>query len=168
MADNTNISDYGKDPYAGFNFLVEIDGMDGVKARFSEVAGLKGEVEEYEIKEGGLNYRTHILPGRTKWGPVTLKKGLADDTDLVDWWKETVQNSTTGYDASKRTEARGNRKNVMISLLDRDMATIFSWNLRNAWIKSWEGASLNSNGSDMAIETFVLNHEGVTEWTGES
>lgn len=156
MADNSNISEYGADPFGGYNFFVEVAGMDGIKARFSEVNGLKGEIEEFEIKEGGLNYRTHVLPGRTKWGPVTLKKGLTDDDKLESWWKDTVQNST------------GFRKTVKISLLNRDMSVQKSWNIRNAWIKSWEGASFNANGSDMAIETFVLNHEGVTEWTGES
>ena len=168
MADNSNITDYGDDPLGAYNFWVEVDGMDGIKARFSDVSGLKGDVEEYEIKEGGLNYRTHVLPGRVKWGPVTLKKGLTDDTDLEDWFKATVQNSNTGYDASTRGAASGNRKTVKITLLNRDMSARKSWNIRNAWIKSWQGTALNGNGSEMAIETFVLNHEGVTEWTGES
>ena len=157
MADNSNISDYGDDPYGAYNFWVEVDGMDGIKARFSEVSGLKGEVEEFEIKEGGLNYRTHLIPGRTKWGPITLKKGLTDDEDLEKWWADIVQNKSGKQ-----------RKTVKVTLLNRDMSAKQSWNIRNAWIKSWEGSSLNANGSEMAIETFVLNHEGVTEWTGES
>ena len=116
-----------------------------------------GQWEEYEIKEGGLNYRTHLLPGRVKWGAITLKKGLTSDDALEKWWSDIVQNKSGKQ-----------RKTVKISLLNRDMTVAKSWNLRNAWIKSWQGAMFNANGSDMAIETFVLNHEGVTEWTGES
>jgi len=157
MADNTNISDYKDDPFGAYNFWVEVNGMSGIKARFSEVSGLKGDVEEYEIKEGGLNYRTHLIPGRVKWGPITLKKGLTTDEDLEKWWAEIVQN-----------KAGSKRKTVKITLLKRDMTAQKSWNLRNAWIKSWQGTTLNGGGSEMAIETFVLNHEGVTEWTGES
>lgn len=140
-----------EDPLAGYNFLVEVDGEDSVKALFTEVSGLKGEAEEYEIKEGGLNTRTHKLPGRVSWGPITLKKGVMDDTFMRDWWRKTVD---------KPTECR---KNVTIVLLDRDKSRFRSWSLANAWPKAWEGASFTAASSDLAIESLVLNHDGVTE-----
>ena len=156
MADDY-IGEYGDDPFGGYNFFVSIDDEDGIKARFTEVSGLKGEIDGvHEIKEGGLNYRTHKFPGRVKWGPITLKKGVADDSALEDWWKSVV------------SDPKNCRKNVSIILLNRDMSEVKRWNVRNAWPSAWEGTALNAGGSDLAIETVVLEHEGITDFTSES
>ncbi len=143
------------DPYGGFNFHVEFEKTnDGIKASFSEISGLKGDVEEFEVKEGGLNTRTHKFPGRVSWGPVTLKRGIDKEQVLYDWWRTIVSNADGG---GKR------RRNVTITMLDEDFSTARKWTLENAWPKSWEGASLNSGGSELAFESIVLNHDGVTE-----
>ena len=152
MAQRTDpIESYGADPLGGFNFHVDV-GDDGIKARFTEVNGLKADVEEFEIKEGGLNTRTHLLPGRVKWGPITLKKGLGDETFFNDWFNKVVNNTSGEV-----------RKNVKVLLLDRELNTVRTWDIKNAWPKSWEAPTMNSGSSEIAFETIVLNHEGVTE-----
>ncbi len=146
------ITSYGADPLGAFNFHVDV-GDDGIKARFTEVSGLKADVEEFEIKEGGLNSRTHIRPGRVKWGPITLKKGLGDETFFNDWFMKVVNNTKDEV-----------RKDIKILLLDRDLSTtIRTWDIQGAWPKSWEAPSMNSGSSEIAFETLVLNHQGVTE-----
>lgn len=145
------ITSYGADPIGGFNFFVDI-GDTGISARFSEVSGLKADVEEFEIKEGGLNTRTHLLPGPVKWGPITLKKGLGDETVFNEWFQKVVNN-----------EKGKVRKNVKIQLVDRELNTVRTWEIKNAWPKSWEGPALNAGSSEIAFETLVLNHEGITE-----
>ncbi len=152
MADRTDpIESHGADPQGGFNFYVEIDGGGDIKGRFSEVGGLKADVEEFEIKEGGLNSRTHKLPGRVTWGPITLKKGVGDENFFNEWWDKVV-NSPGDC-----------RKNVTILLLDDKFETFRRWEIKNAWPKSWEGVALNARSAELAIETLTLNHEGVTE-----
>jgi phage tail-like protein len=32
----------------------------------------------------------------------------------------------------------------------------------NAWPVSWEGPTLNADGADLAIETIVIAHHGIT------
>jgi len=143
------------DPYGSFNFHVKIDGADdALAARFSEVSGLKGDVEVFEIKEGGLNDRTRTFPGRVTWGPVTLKRGIDADKTFYDWWRAIVENKSSAGDR---------RKKVTIQLLDEDFSTKQTWVLANAWPKSWESASLNAGGSDLAFETVVLSHDGIEE-----
>jgi phage tail-like protein len=143
-----------RDPYAGFNFLVDIKGGGGreFQASFAEVGGLKGEVEEFEIKEGGLNNYTHRRPGRTIWGPITLKKGLSNEHEFMDWWSEVAA-----------AEGAAATRTVTISLLNRKDETVRVWELKDAWPKSWEGAVLNAASSDLAIESLVLNHHGITQ-----
>ena len=40
------------DPYLGFRFLVEIEGL--IVGGFSEVSGLQAETEFEEVREGGV------------------------------------------------------------------------------------------------------------------
>ena len=155
MADYEKVSD----PYGSFNFHVEIDGAGDIKAQFSEVSGIKGDVEVFEVKEGGLNTMTRTFPGRVTWGPVTLKRGIDNDKTFYKWWRAIVGNESGG----KR------RRTVTITMLDEDFTTTARiWTLQNAWVKSWEGASLNAGGSDLAFESIVLSHDGIEESYEES
>jgi phage tail-like protein len=36
------------------------------------------------------------------------------------------------------------------------------WHFTNAWPVSWEGPSLNAEGSGLAIETLEIAHDGLT------
>ena len=36
------------------------------------------------------------------------------------------------------------------------------WNFVRAWPTKWEGASFSAKGNDIAIDTLVLAHEGLT------
>ena len=156
VQDSNYIEDYGDDPWGGFNFHVEISGEHGIKARFAEASGLKGDVGEFEIKEGGVNDRTHRFPGRVTWGPITLKRGVDKDRAFYDWWRQVVENK-------KGSGKKTLRRSVRIVQLDEDMSTVRTWTLVNAWPKSWEGPAFNSGGSELAFEAVVLNHDGVTE-----
>ena len=144
------------DPFGSFNFHVEIDGEDNIAAYFNEVSGLKGQVEEFEIKEGGVNDRTHKFPGRVTWGPVTLKRGIDTDQAIYNWWRQVVENNKGGGQ-------RKLRRKVRIVLLDDEFNEERSWTIQEAWPMSWEGPSLNSSGSELAFESVTLNHSGVTE-----
>jgi len=146
MSDNTD------DPYGSFNFHVEIDGESGIEALFNEVSGLKGDVEEFEIKEGGVNGYTHKMPGRVSWGPITLKRGIDPNQSFYNWWRAVVENQSGKI-----------RKKVRIVMLDEDFTEKKSWTLVDAWPKSWEGPAFNSGGSELAFESITLNHHGVTE-----
>jgi phage tail-like protein len=62
------------DPYVGFNFVVEIDGIQ--LAGFSECSGLSAETAVIEYREGNEPARARKLPGLTKYTEIVLKRGL--------------------------------------------------------------------------------------------
>jgi phage tail-like protein len=134
------------DPYANFNFLVEIDGI--TRAAFHEVSGFDSTVEVIEHREGGENTTTRKLPGMTKHSNIVLKWGLADDTDLYNWHRDVVNGKVQ-------------RRNGSIVLLDRAGQERRRWNFVNAWPTKWDGPDFNAEGNDIAIETLELAHEGV-------
>ena len=51
---------------------------------------------------------------------------------------------------------------VTISLLDEAGAPTMVWTLANAWPTKISGTDLKSTGNEVAVETIVIAHEGLT------
>ncbi len=135
------------DPFVGFNFLLEIDGI--AKAGFSEVTGLNSEANVIEYREGNESITPRKLPGTSKFGNVTLKRGVTRDPELIAWHKNVTDGDI------ERDES------MSIVLLDELRQEVVRWNLRNAWPSKWMGPDLKANASEIAIESLEICHEGV-------
>jgi phage tail-like protein len=135
------------DPYGGYNFLVEIDGI--TRAGFQECSGLETSQEAGTYREGAdVTLGMRKLPGLVTSSNITLRWGITDDDQL--WgWRKTV------------TEGSVERKNMSIVLLDDAREEKIRWNLVNCWPTRWEGPSLNAQSGDVAIETLEIAHEGI-------
>jgi phage tail-like protein len=136
------------DPYRNFNFLVELDGI--AQASFIECTGMANTTEVIETRDGGDNTTVRKLPGKTTHADITLKWGLTDSIEL--WtWRQSVIDGTFS------------RKNGSIVVYDLTNQTeVARWNFVNAWPTKWEGPAFNAKGTDIAIDTLVLAHEGIT------
>ena len=135
-----------KNPYANFNFTVEM-GL-GEAVGFSEVDLPAGEIEVIEYREGNeVESRARKLPGLTKYANVTLKRGVAGDLELFEWWK-TIR------------DGQLLRRDVRITLLDEQRQPVQRWVLRDAWPAKLDYSTLNALGNEVVIETLELAHEG--------
>ena len=137
------------DPEGNYVFALEIDGTQ--VAHFTEVSGLKTSTEVYELQEGGMNHRVHKLPGQSRWENLTLRYGVTADATLI-YWRNEVLADTTGEDV---------RKNGAIVVMDNQMQPVRRYTFYSAWPVSWEGPSLSSGGSELAIEMIELAHAGI-------
>ncbi|MEP7054482.1 MAG: phage tail protein [Actinomycetota bacterium] len=138
------------DPYGQFNFLVDLGtGAEGTQAGFAECSGLSTEVTVIEYRNG--NDKTNAvrkLPGLSKAGDVTLKRGIIGALDLYQWLNE-VRDGNVG---AVRT--------VLIQLQNEDRsAVVLCWKLSRARIIKHTSGPLNAKGTDVAIEEIVLAHE---------
>lgn len=136
------------DPFASFNFILEIDGIS--RAGFNECTGLNGEADVIEYREGNENPITQRKqPGLLKYGNVTIKHGVSTDTDIFDWFTKVI-----GGDVD--------RKNTMsIVLLNEKRDEVKRWNLLFAWPCKWTGPDLKAGASEIAFESVEICHEGV-------
>jgi|SRR5687768_13693283 phage tail-like protein len=135
------------DPYASFNFLIEIDGI--TRAGFSECTGLNAEANVIEYREGNESLTPRKLPGLLKFGNVTLKRGVTQDRELFDLFKTVMDGDI-------------DRKQTMsVVLLDEQRNEVVRWNLLNAWPSKYVMPDLKATGNEIAIETVELCHEGV-------
>jgi phage tail-like protein len=135
------------DPYANFNYKLEIDGI--TNAGFSECSGLNIEntvIEYREGTDGPLTVRKQ--PGLMKYGNITLKRGITKNPELVTWLKTVIDGDIE-------------RRNVSIVLQDELHQDTVRWNLLQAWACKWTGPDLKANASEMSIETLEICHEGL-------
>jgi phage tail-like protein len=134
------------DPYRGYNFLVEIDGI--TRAGFRECSGLDTSQDAGEYREGTDPLTVRKLPGLIKYSNISLKRGITDDAEL--WlWRKTVM------------DGRVERKNMSIILLDDAREEKLRWNVKNCWPTKWEGPGFNATSSDVAVESLEIAHEGI-------
>jgi phage tail-like protein len=133
------------DPFRGYNFKLEIQGV--TEGHFTECSGLDVKVNPISYREAGNSQVVHYVPGQVEYGAVTLRYGLTRSKELWDWFMTGVKGKVQ-------------RKNISIVLLDNDGATeVMRWNLVNAWASEWRGAILDAQGREVAIESLALVFE---------
>jgi conserved hypothetical phage tail region protein len=134
------------DPYRGFNFLVEIDGI--TQAGFQEVSGLDASTDPVDYREGNDPNHVRKLTGLNKYSAITLKRGITDSDELWKWRQSVIDGKTE-------------RKNGSLILLDEAGAEKLRWNFSKAWPSKWTGPSFNATSTAVAIETLEITHEEV-------
>ena len=69
------------DPYAGYNFAVELDGI--TRAGFRECSGLENSQNAGEYREGtDKNLSVRKIPGLVTHSDITLSRGITADSKL--------------------------------------------------------------------------------------
>jgi phage tail-like protein len=75
------------DPFNGYNFWVEWDGI--VHAGFRECTGLDGARAATAYREGtDKQLSSRQIAGLNTYGNITLKRGITDNDELWKWQKE--------------------------------------------------------------------------------
>ena len=129
------------DPFRNFHFRVEIDGLE--VAGFSECSGLRMEVDVIEYREGGHLSPPRKLPGASRVGDITLKRGITTSRELYNWMN-SVRHGVV------------ERRNGAIVLIDETLRESVRWRFTEAFPRALEGPNLDAKGSDVAIETLTL------------
>lgn len=141
-------TDTRNDPFRGYNFHVDIEGI-GVGS-FSEVSGLTAEGDAVDYREGtDQSNNVRKLVGLRKFAALVFKRGYIKDDTLWQWYVRIAN----GQD---------DRRNGTIVLENEAHQAVLRWNFENAWINKIEGPSFKASGNEVAIESMELMHEGIT------
>ena len=121
------------DPYAGYNFSVELDGI--TRAGFRNCSGLDSTTNAGTYREGtDRSSAARLLPGRVDYGPLVLRRGFSGDAALFQWWQAVAEGNL-------------DRRNVSVVLLDEKRQEVARWNLVRAWPTKYEPPSLHGLGN---------------------
>jgi phage tail-like protein len=140
-----------EDPLIGYNYRLDVQGK--VVGFFTECDGLGSENEIIEhpvVTPEGLEIIMK-LPGRLKWGDITLKRGITSNMDAWNWRGEV-----------ERGDLESARKNGLIQMMDRNLRdAVAEWTFDAGWPSKLSGPSLGAESNDIGIEEITIVHEGI-------
>src|SRR5580700_12295807 len=95
------------DPYKNFKFRLKWDGK--YVAAVSKVSAFKRSTEVVEHRSGGDPSTAHKSPGRNKYEPITLERGVTQDSNFAGWAGRADAGSRSGltlkaYDSAGRAQ----------------------------------------------------------------
>lgn len=128
-------------------FYVEMESQ--VTAAFSECSGLDVQVEKDVYQEGGVNNQQRIFLKHTKFGDLTLKRGITDDQVFWNWIQQSL------------TAGESRRRNINILIFNQAGETMQVWSLIGAVPVAWKTPSLKADSNTVALEELVLAYEGL-------
>jgi phage tail-like protein len=146
------------DPYKNFKFRVKFGTSTDYVAGISKVGALKRTTEVVEHREGGDPSTSRKSPGRTKYEPITLERGVTHDTDF-EAWATKVWN----YQGSDGTESSlaDFRKEVIIDVFNEAGQKVISYKVYRCWVSEYQALpDLDANANAIAIQTIKLENEG--------
>jgi phage tail-like protein len=139
------------DPLRNYHYRLEIDGI--TQAGFSEVAIAETAIDAVDYRKGTSPPHVRKLSGLTKYGNITLKRGLTVDAGAMDLFK-WHQDVWTG-------QVKGKRKNVVIVAQDEAGVDTARFVITGAWPVKYDPSDLNAKGNEVMIEVLELGNEGI-------
>ena len=144
-----------RDPDVQFAYAVEIDGL--TSGYFTEVSGIKYEMESDPVREGGFNNHEQHLLGRAKFGPLTLKRGfIGADNALYKMMADTLNPWLPIF-----------RKTVHVIVLARNVSgstgggpeELGRISFFKAFVSEWSGPQMATKTSDFAVESVTFKYD---------
>jgi phage tail-like protein len=142
----------GYNPPVGFHFIVRFNGLEGAQldTMFQSVSGLSASIETEEVAFGGENRFKHVLPVRTKYPNLVLKRGMLLESKLIEWCTNAIENFEF------------KPLDLTITLLSEQHLPLMTWNVVHAYPIRWEIEEFNSMESKLIAETIELSYHYFT------
>lgn len=150
------------DPYKNFKFRVKWDGT--YVAGISKVSALKRTTEVIEHREGGDPSTVRKSPGRSKYEPITLERGVTHDPAFQQWANKVWDYANAQAAADQRTQEmslKDFRKDIIIDAFNEAGQKVLSYYVYRAWVSEYQALpELDANANAVAIQTIKLENEG--------
>ena len=144
------------DPYKNFKFRVKWDGR--YVAGVSKLSALKRATEVIEHREGGDPSSARKSPGRTKYEPITLERGVTHDTEF-EKWANKVWNFGSGL--GMEVSLKDFRKDLIIEVYNEAGQPVLAYKVYRCWPSEFQTFSdMDANANAIAIQTLKLENEG--------
>jgi len=142
------------DPYKNFKFRIKWNGR--YVAGVSKVSALKRSTEPVTHREGGDPSTSRVSPGRSKFDPITLERGVTHDTEFEAW-----ANLVYNVQGDASMSLKNFRKDIIIELLNEQATVVKAYKVYRCWVSEYQALpDLDANAQAVAIERMVLQNEG--------
>ncbi len=144
------------DPYKNFKFRIKWDGR--YVAGVSKVSALKRTTEPVTHREGGDPSTERKSPGRTKYDPITLERGVTHDTEF-EKWANKVWNFRSGLGAE--VSLKDFRKDLILEVYNEAGQLAIAYKIYRCWVSEYQALpDLDANANAVAIQHIKLENEG--------
>jgi phage tail-like protein len=144
------------DPYKNFKFRVKWDGR--YVAGISKVSALKRTTEVVEHREGGDPSTSRKSPGRNKFEPITLERGVTHDLEF-ERWANKVWNFGAGL--GLEVSLKDFRKDIIIEVYNEAGQLAIAYKVFRCWVSEYQSTSdLDGNANAVLIQTIKFENEG--------
>lgn len=145
------------DPYKNFKFRVKWDGR--YVAGVSKVSSLKRTTEVVTHREGGDPSGERKSPGRSKFEPLTLERGVTHDREFEQW-----ANKVWSFGAGLGAEAslKDFRKDIILEVYNEAGQLALAYKIYRCWVSEYQALpDLDANATAaIAIQQIKLENEG--------
>lgn len=138
------------DPYGNHYFMLEVDSEE--VSHVLHVGGLKTAAQVFEIEEGGHNGHVHKRVAQSRWDNLTIRFATSSSRFLQKWRNDFLRNPLD----------EGLWKSGSIVMFNNHGDAVRRFHFVRAWPVSWEGPSLDSSNSELAVESLELAHDGLS------
>jgi phage tail-like protein len=144
------------DPYKNFKFRIKWENR--YVAGVSKVSALKRSTEVIEHREGGDQSMSRKSPGRTKYEPITLERGVTHDLEFEDWAYK-VWNYGEGL--GSEVSLKDFRKPITLEVYNEAGQKVIAYQIFRCWVSEYQALpDLDANANAIAIQTMKLENEG--------
>ena len=144
------------DPYKNFKFRVRWGGR--FVAGISKVGALKRSAEVVEHRVGGDSSTSRKSPGRMKFEPIMLERGVTHDLDF-EAWANLVWNVEAGLGAE--VSLADFRKDITIEMYNEAGQLAIAYKVFRCWVSEYQALpELDANANAVAIQSIKLENEG--------
>lgn len=149
-----NVNAHRIDPYKNFRFQVVWDGQ--VVAALSKMSAIKKTTEAVEWRAAGDDGTVRKMPGRDKYEPFVLERGLTHDKQFLNW-----ANQVNNPDGAAASSLLNYRKTVRIVVHNMQGVPVMAFNLLRAWVSEFQALpEMDANANAVAVEMVKLEFEG--------
>jgi phage tail-like protein len=144
------------DPYKNFKFKIKWDGK--YVAGVSKMSPLKRVTEVVTHREGGDPSTERRSPGRTRYDPIVLERGITHDLEFEKWANKVWD---FGSGLGSEVSLKDFRKDVIIEFYNEAGQLAIVYKVYRCWVSEYQALpELDANGSAVAIQVLKLENEG--------
>jgi phage tail-like protein len=141
------------DPYKKFKFIIMWDNKP--VAGVSKMSPLKRTTDVIAYREGGDANVEHKSPGKTRYAPIVLERGVTHDPEF-ETWANLVFNKSSGSISLKTF-----RKDITIQMLNEAGQVALAYKVVRCWVSEYVALpELDASQNAVAIQSITLEHEG--------
>ena len=127
-------------------------------AGLSKMSSLKRSTEVVEHREGGDPSLSRKSPGRTKFEPITLERGVTHDPEFEKWANKVWD---FGAGLGSESSLKDFRKDLIIELYNEAGQKVIAYKVFRCWVSEYQALpDLDSNANAIAIQQIKLENEG--------